>query len=238
LTGLDGLTLLHLKHLGPAGISFLTDLFNLSVRDEIVPTIWKSALILPIPKLGKPTDQGTSYRPISLLSPVIKILERLLLPSLTTSLQASPTQHGFRMDRSTTTASLPFCNMVSEGFNAKKPAARSVMVAIHISKAFDTVDLTLLLQQISDSPLHHNYVRWLVTYLRGRKAACIYQGYQSKWRTVHIGVPQGSVILPALFNFFTSDFPDIGDIVASFNDDFTAGTSDPDPKVIAAVTVA
>jgi hypothetical protein len=127
-TGPDGLTWLHLKHLGPAGISYLTNLFNLSVRDAIVPTIWKSALILPIQKPGKPTDQGNSYRPISLHSPVIKILERLLLPSLTISLQASPTQHGFCMNRLTTTASLPLCSMVSEGFNAKKPAARSVMV--------------------------------------------------------------------------------------------------------------
>jgi hypothetical protein len=79
-TGPDGLTSLHLKHLGPAGISYLTHLFNMSVRDAVVPTICKTALILPILKPGKPADQGTSYRPISLLSLVIKVLKRLLLP--------------------------------------------------------------------------------------------------------------------------------------------------------------
>jgi hypothetical protein len=51
---------------------------------------------------------------------------------------------------------------------------------------------------------------------------------------VLIGVPEGSVILPALFNFFTSDFLKVLDTLASFADDFIAGASDPDPEVIAA----
>lgn len=83
--GPDGLMLLHLKHLGLAGIRYLTNLFNLSVKDAVVPMIWKTALILQDPKPKNPADQGTSYRPISLLSLVIKILEQLLLPSLTSS---------------------------------------------------------------------------------------------------------------------------------------------------------
>jgi hypothetical protein len=138
------------------------------------------------------------------------------------------------MDRSTTTASLPFGNLVSEGFNANKPASRTALVAIDISKAFDMVDITLLLEQISSSNLHHNYVRWLSSYLRGRKAACIYQGHQSRFRTVHIRVPQGSIISLALFNFFTSDFPEVSDTKASFADNFTAGASDLKLEVIAA----
>jgi hypothetical protein len=69
-TGPDDLTALHLKHLGP-------------VRDAVIPAIWKTALVLPVPKPGKPADQGTFYRPISLLTQVMKILERLVLPSLT-----------------------------------------------------------------------------------------------------------------------------------------------------------
>jgi hypothetical protein len=81
-TGPDGLTSLHLKNLGPAGIRYLTELFNISVKDAVVPAIWKSAIVLTILKPGKPADQGTSYHPISLLCPAIKILERLLLPMI------------------------------------------------------------------------------------------------------------------------------------------------------------
>jgi hypothetical protein len=200
-TGPDGLASLHLKHLGPAAISYLTDLFNLSVRDVLVPAIWKSALVLPISKPGKSTDQGFLYRPISLLSPPIKFLERLLIPSVTSPLQAVPTQHAFRMNRSTITALLPLASKISEGFNCSKPASRTETVAIDISKAFDTVDISLLLEQISSSGLHHNYVGWLSSYLHGRMAACIYQGLRSKVRIVHIGVSQGAVLSPALLNF-------------------------------------
>jgi hypothetical protein len=50
---------------------------------------------------------------------------------------------------------------------------------------------------------------------------------------VQSSVPQGSIISPALFNFFTADFPDVSEVEASFADNFTAGASDPDPEVIA-----
>jgi hypothetical protein len=200
-TGPDGLTLLHLKHLGPAGIGYLTDLFNLSVRDSVVPDVWKKALILPVLKPGKPAEQRASYRPIFLLCPAVKILERLLLPSLISAFPASPTQH------STSTALLPLVTQISEGFNCSKPAKRTAAVAIDISKEFNSVDTTLLLQQISSTDLHHNIVRWLSIYLRARSAACIYQGSRSKFRIVRVGLPQGFVLSPCLFNLFTSDFP-------------------------------
>jgi hypothetical protein len=172
-TGPDGLALLQLKNLGLAGIGYLTELFNLSVKDAVVPAIWKLAQVLPILKPGKPANQGTLFRPISLLCPAIKISERLLLPSITALLSPDPSQHGFLADHSTNTALLPLVTQISEGFNENKPASRTAGVAIDISKAFDIVDIMLLLQQITYFDLHHNLVRWLSTYLCGRTAACI-----------------------------------------------------------------
>jgi hypothetical protein len=150
-TGPDGLTSLHLKNLGPSGIAYLAGLFNLSIRDAVVPAIWVKALVLPVLKPGKPPDVSSSYRPISLISPVVKILERLLLPSLSAAFVMSPTQHVFRPGRSTSAALSPLvakvsegfnCKKLSEGFNCKKPATQTVAVAVDISKAFDTVDIT------------------------------------------------------------------------------------------------
>jgi hypothetical protein len=105
-TGPDGLTSLHLKKLRPSGIAYLAGLFNLSVRDAVVSAIWKKALVLPVLKPGKPPDLSSFYRPISLISPVVKILERLLLPSLSAAFVMTPTQHRFCCGRSTTTALL------------------------------------------------------------------------------------------------------------------------------------
>jgi hypothetical protein len=126
---------------------------------------------LPILKPAKPAGVGSSYRPISLLSPAIKILERLLLPSIATALKTAPSQHRFRSICLTSTALLPQVAKISEGFNCKKPADRTVMVVIDISKAFNMVDVTLLLRQILGIDLHPNLVRWLAIYLQGRSAA-------------------------------------------------------------------
>ena len=75
--GPDGLTILHLKHLGPIGTAYLTNLFNLSYNHANIPSIWKTASIIPLLKPGKPAGLSTSYRPISLLCPVVNVLERL-----------------------------------------------------------------------------------------------------------------------------------------------------------------
>ena len=73
--GPDKLSIFHLKNLGPRAIKYITALFNLSVTSYLIPGIWKSSLIIPIPKPGKDTSVGTSYRPISLLCPAAKVLE-------------------------------------------------------------------------------------------------------------------------------------------------------------------
>ena len=80
--GPDGLTVLHFKHFGPRALSYLTALFNLSIARADLPAIWKRSLILPVLKPGKPASEGTSYRPISLLCPASKLLERLVLLSI------------------------------------------------------------------------------------------------------------------------------------------------------------
>ena len=199
--------MLHLKHLGPRGLRFLTHLFNLSLQSADIPSIWKRATLIPIPKAGKPRHLGTSFRPISLLCPSIKVLERLLLTALESSLPLADSQHGFRKMRSTTSALLPLAHKVAAGFNQNRPPLRTVAMAIDLSKAFDTVSHTKLIEAISATGLNHNIIRWLSTYLRGRFASCRYKDATSTCHAVRAGVPQGSVISPLLFNFFVANYP-------------------------------
>jgi hypothetical protein len=65
--GPDGLTAIHLKHLGHFALTYLTELFNLSIRHADIPAMWKAAIIVPILKPDKSADQNLSYRPILLL---------------------------------------------------------------------------------------------------------------------------------------------------------------------------
>ena len=77
--------------------------------------IWKAAHVVPVLKLGKATDQAASYRPVSLLCLEIKVLERLLLPTLKASLSLAPSKHGFWKNRSTVTGFSARCHCSGSG---------------------------------------------------------------------------------------------------------------------------
>jgi hypothetical protein len=125
-TAPDGLTPEHFKHLGQTAINYLTDLFNLSVGGVDIPVIWKKALVIPIAKPGKPATVSTSFRPISLLCPAAKILEKLLLPFVTESLVPADYQHGFRPMRYIMTALLPITNMIVTMWSTYSPTLSSI----------------------------------------------------------------------------------------------------------------
>ena len=204
--GPDDLSPIMLKNLGPHGIKFLTIIFNKSLRTTIIPSIWKTAKIIPLLKPGKPANLGTSYRPVSLLSPAVKIFESILLPHVTASINLADHQHGFRKGRSTTTALQSILDHVNKGLNMKE-VHRTVSVAIDLSKAFDTVDHQLLLNDIKNLPLNEYIIRFLCAYLRGRYTYVFFRNAKSKNRKVKQGVPQGGVLSPILFNLYMASMP-------------------------------
>ena len=82
--------------------------------------------------------------------------------------------------------------------------------------------------------LHPNLKRWLLAYLRDRKIQVVYRGKMSRWRKVKMGVPQGSVLSPLLFNFFVNDVSSSAETDNSFADDFHGASSHVGPPKIAA----
>ena len=205
--GPDGISNLHLKNIGPIGISYLTKLFDLSMEQAKIPMIWKKSTIIPLLKPGKPADESGSYRPVSLLCPAIKILERLVLPTLQEHLPIPTFQHGFRANHSTTSALNNLNLDISQGFNQKKPPHRTVLLQIDLSKAFDMVSHTKLLQDLNNSSLPPGTKRWLNCYLKGRQSRVKFRNQTSKSRNVRAGVPQGAVTSPILFNFYLTNLP-------------------------------
>ena len=205
--GPDNIAPIMLKHLGPAALSYLTNLFNNVVNQAIIPPPWKVGRVIPILKPNKPKDEGTSFRPISLLSPPAKILESIVLEPLSKSITLAPHQHGFRKGRSTTTALQEIVDHVTDGLNRGKPADRTVLVAVDLSKAFDTVNHEILLTDIAELPLNNNLKRFLFSYLRGRSTFVEFRGKKSRRKKMKQGVPQGGVLSPLLFNLYMSKMP-------------------------------
>jgi RNA-directed DNA polymerase len=97
---------------------------------------------------------------------------------------------------------------------------------VDISKAFDAIDHVLLVEMISNSVLHPNIICWLKAYITRRKAWCFYGPATSSQFILRSGVPQVSVLSPAIFNLYVSDCPTNGDILESYADDFSILESD------------
>ena len=206
--GPDKISNLHLKFIGPLAIKYLTDVFNLSMTTSIVPDIWKTSTIIPLLKPGKDASESKSYRPVSLLCPAIKVLERLILPTLDENLPVPDYQHGFRKFHSTVTALNEFNLNVTNGFTKKLPRPdRTVLVQLDLSKAFDMVSHDKLLKDLNNTTLPPGLKRWMNSYLRGRQSRVSFRGKLSKSRNIHTGVPQGAVTSPLLFSFYLSKLP-------------------------------
>ena len=103
--GPDGIHNEMLKHLGPQAKKFLLDVFNQSWNQGKVPKQWKHAEIIPILKKGKPKSNPRSYRPISLLSCMGKLMERMINSRLMSHLETkgllTNSQTGYRKRRNT-----------------------------------------------------------------------------------------------------------------------------------------
>ncbi|KAF2345291.1 Reverse transcriptase domain [Trinorchestia longiramus] len=106
----------------------------------------------------------------------------------------------------------------------QRPPLRTTIIAIDFSKAFDTVPHP---EFISSLPLNRHIIRWLVCYLKGRSAKCSNHDNLSSSRSALAGIPHGSVISPALFNQFVSDYPSTAPLITSYTDDFTAIATTP-----------
>ena len=125
-------------------------IFNLCIREGTSPQSLKCSQVVPIYK-GGPKDLCTNYRPISLLSPINKIFEKLIYSCLYTYLQQnsmlSSHQYGFRMGLSTTLAIYDMQENILE--NLEKGLI-SCTIFYDLSKAFDTVDQGVLLWKLNN----------------------------------------------------------------------------------------
>ena len=123
-------------------------LISLSIMQQKFPSSWKEAKILPLFKKGDILDRK-NYRAVSILSPVSKILERVVHEQLYSYFSSNKILHpnvmGFRRNRSTMTAVLQMYDRWIQG--AGKGKIRGI-VFLHLSAAFDLVNPSLLVEKL------------------------------------------------------------------------------------------
>lgn len=219
--GVDGISANILRHAAENLVPPLTCLINRSFADGIFPNNLKTARVLPLFKSGS-CKQMSNYRPVSLLSAISKVLEKImcdrLLSFLTRYNILNPAQHGFIKNKSTKTALLDYLNALYENLNNNKKCVGAFM---DLSKAFDMVDHPILLSKLSSYGIRGKTLSWIESYLKDRLQTVDIEGKLSNALPVMRGVPQGSVIGPLLFIIFINDLPNVssGNSVVLYADD-------------------
>ncbi len=134
--GPDEIHNLMLQHLPETAMEFLLRLFNRIWEEHTIPTMWREAIIVPVPKVGKDRSLPSSYRPISLTSCVSKVLERMVNQRLAWTLEhknlLTPIQSGFRRNRSTLDHLVSLATAISTSFVLKQ---HLVAILFDIEKA-------------------------------------------------------------------------------------------------------
>ena len=195
-----------LKELGPLAVAYIK-MFNCSFANATIPSIWKKPRVIPLLNDGKSPKEAQSYRPVSLLSPMIKLMETALPPTLMDGAVYAEHQHGFRKGRSMTSALCEIDGHIRAGLNKKTPVDQTIMVARDLRATFDTVNIDKLLCKVYKLEIDPVVKRWLKRYLHRGQAIIEFRDTQSKARKVTTGVPQGGVLSPSLFNIYKATAP-------------------------------
>lgn len=205
--GFDLITGEILKQLPPITLIKLTKIMNAIFRLKHIPIYWKTAEVIMVNKPGKPAHDVSSYRPISLLPILSKLLEKLLAKRLNNIIEQRNLipahQFGFRPKHSTIDQVHRLTQVIENAFEKKKVCSA---VFLDVSKAFDKVCHDGLLNKIREL-LPIQYYNILKSYLSDRFFRIKYDDTYSDLKEIKAGVPQGSVLGPILYLVFTSDLP-------------------------------
>ena len=208
--GSDGVTFLVLKRATPKLLGALAQLFTVCLLAGYFPLLWKTATGVMIHKPGKDRKSAGSYRPISLLSCVGKLFEKVISLRLNLHLREIDFFNNLqRAYRSGLEGGEHLYRLTEELAMTKKRGFKTALASLDVEKAFDSVWHDGIRHKLSTpgTQLPAKLIRLLSNYLSGRTIKVKVGQATSRSVTLQAGTPQGSVLSPTLFNMYVNDIP-------------------------------
>ena len=187
----------------------IAELFNKCLKESYFPDCWKVSSVVPVFKNVGERSTAKTYRPISLLSVVSKVFEKLVNNKIVDQLGKcglfSDFQYGFRSSRSTADLLTVVSDRIARAFNR---SGATPAVALDISKAFGRVWQAGLLQKLKSCGISCQIFGPISSFLSNRRLQVVRDGKSSQEYPVNTEVPQGFVLGPTLLMLYINDLPD------------------------------
>ncbi len=177
----------------------VASIFNASIVQAQVPSQWKVADVIPIPKSHPVQDINNDIRPISLTATLSKVLESFNAEWIRDSIcqKLDPKQFGAIPGSSPVDALISLLHSLYADSDGNGKTVR--LFLLDFNKAFDRINYKILITKMRKLDINPSVINWVIDFLSGRKQRVKMGNVFSDWSSVNGGVPQGTVLGPILF---------------------------------------
>lgn len=198
-----------------------TTLYQMCVECGQIPAIWKTSIIIPVPKSNNPRELN-EFRPVALTSLVMKTFEKILKDEIVSLIDGKldPLQFAYQAGKGVDDSKIFILDRLYK--HLEKPNSHARLLFADFSSAFNKMQPHILIERLASYfNLPDQILLLLLNFLTDRLQQVFVNGHMSSIITSNTGSPQGCVLSPLLFIMYTDSCrtSQQGSYLVKFSDD-------------------